>query len=1163
MLSRFLNVPSKGSTTTSQTSGWRPLYLRKRILILFLLTFAAIIAALEVLYQSSEARNGIATSTQDRHYLWTYGPTAILTIVAAFWSRVEFQTKQSAPWQAMLEGPQPAEKSVLLDYISDLQPVAIWNALKNKHFAVASGVSCSLLLRLLIIFSTSLFSLKEVPVKRNNVPIQLFNIFSAQDSKIETVGSQPYDILNGILFENVTYPIGTSENLTFQEFSAPSLPENAVITTPINGMMADLDCEPASLEIRTLDYLADEDGRYSTNFDVGISTPACKIANISLLSGEKTQTAYFKGGRCNGISGSDGYRIVLTMAAPYEINSTSAEPPNNSSTDAKKTWKTVHLGLKKSISMICKPKLSFLKLQAEGNATESSSAVDIKIMESEVANLPGITAGDIAEFVIKNSTATTGFRPVEDSLEFEYYSAIDRGFNLGLHLIDANLTVDSLWQDGILESSGKAFYRSITALLIHMGLTHTKQSTAVGVAIVQENRVVMVQLPLRGMEACLGFAAWNTNHLSAMAAITANSTAFRSALSGTGVTSHKKLQTRLVDKDYFLEPTDKGTSVGILEIGHRESQPDSPFGTEYVPWKPFPGIIGRIIIFVLILSAIAVLEILLHVSQNQDGLGDAHSNDEYMHYLWTIIPALIMVGIGLFFGSLDFNIRCLAPYAPLSRPEGTAFERSMGLSFLDSLGLTNGLRSISSRHFAVQATTLATAASLFLTIITSGLYSVNEVPTQSQANFTRVGGFPDPRTIAGPQRLMNEAKEVDGMFTAEYILQYNFSYPRWTYEELAFAEISMDGLPGTENLNGSFVDIIVPAVRLAPVCHQYTAEELQPSFRFYDGDGTTGSYYLTINQTTLACPGNNTNSYGNISVLSIQDINPQPFGKSFESQCHFETENNNGVIGASHYTTSYVWGYFNSTSIQHITGLYCIQYAELVDVRTRFLLPGMEIDENNPPVPDESSARKAEDLYTPIPEWWILNSNGQYPEFDGFFQDLTSGRYAISVDNFQREEHNQNVAEAIQRQYKIITAQQFNNYTRGTANNSIQHEPLLGNITSSNRLRVVQDVTSTRILEALLAFMLALGILGSVLLNTDRILPKNPCSIAAITSLLADSQIPDEFLRGAWDPDSKQLAQTFAGHRFHLGWWEKENEEGSEADGKFFAIDHAPTGKVV
>ena len=39
------------------------------------------------------------------------------------------------------------------------------------------------------------------------------------------------------------------------------------------------------------------------------------------------------------------------------------------------------------------------------------------------------------------------------------------------------------------------------------------------------------------------------------------------------------------------------------------------------------------------------------------------------------------------------------------------------------------------------------------------------------------------------------------------------------------------------------------------------------------------------------------------------------------------------------------------------------------------------------------------------------------------------------------------------------------------------------------------------------AVMLLLGILGSVLMNTDHVLTKNPCSIAAVASLLADSNL--------------------------------------------------------
>lgn len=59
------------------------------------------------------------------------------------------------------------------------------------------------------------------------------------------------------------------------------------------------------------------------------------------------------------------------------------------------------------------------------------------------------------------------------------------------------------------------------------------------------------------------------------------------------------------------------------------------------------------------------------------------------------------------------------------------------------------------------------------------------------------------------------------------------------------------------------------------------------------------------------------------------------------------------------------------------------------------------------------------------------------------------------------------------------------------------------------RLRLVQDTTSTRILQGTLTAMLSLGILGSVLMNTDHFLPKSPYSIAAVASLLASSNLID------------------------------------------------------
>lgn len=254
-LSKTLNLSCKHGDLSSQSrqieheiSGWRPSSLRRRVLIVFVITFCGIIAALEALIHVSQAHHGIASSFESRHYLWTYGPTATFTVIATFWSRVEFQVNQRAPWKSMAEKSGEAKESILLDYVSEMQLASMVKAIRNKHFDVAAGVTCSMLLRLLVVFSTALFSLQTVQVHRKSVPIQFSYDFSAKNATFDAPGAQAIDIINRVLFENGTYPDGTNANLAFQQFSAPGLAPSAIITAPVDGMMADLGCETASID---------------------------------------------------------------------------------------------------------------------------------------------------------------------------------------------------------------------------------------------------------------------------------------------------------------------------------------------------------------------------------------------------------------------------------------------------------------------------------------------------------------------------------------------------------------------------------------------------------------------------------------------------------------------------------------------------------------------------------------------------------------------------------------------------------------------------------------------------------------------------------------------------------------------------------------------------
>lgn len=126
---------------------WRPFYLCHSVLGAFTIVFLAIIAAVEALSAISNGRRGIANGGMKDHYLWTYGPTAYFTLLAAVWGRVEYQSKLYAPFIRLSKEPTEACRSLTLDYVSDCQIVALFKGIHNKDFAVSIIVLVSMLIK--------------------------------------------------------------------------------------------------------------------------------------------------------------------------------------------------------------------------------------------------------------------------------------------------------------------------------------------------------------------------------------------------------------------------------------------------------------------------------------------------------------------------------------------------------------------------------------------------------------------------------------------------------------------------------------------------------------------------------------------------------------------------------------------------------------------------------------------------------------------------------------------------------------------------------------------------------------------------------------------------------------------------------------------------------
>ncbi|KAL2817893.1 hypothetical protein BDW59DRAFT_175315 [Aspergillus cavernicola] len=814
-------IPDIKMSLTLSEGLWRPGYLQRRILCVFLVIFCISLVALEAVSQLSKSHQGLVTSVESRRYLWTYGPTAIITLIAAFWSRVEFQSKKREPWRTMHETPCTASRSVLLDYVSEAQPLSMLKAIRNKHTAVVASIACSLLLKLLIICSTG--------------------------------------------------------------------------------------------------------------------------------------------------------------------------------------------------------------------------------------------------------------------------------------------------------------------LVVHQSLVQPEPSTTVGQAVIIENQILLV-IAILILDSREAIMPCNLGTISGMVPILANSSKFYESLCGTGATSLDVLRHCLEDGRYWTHRGLQGFSIEGFQP--EQSQAESDHREKYLAWRPFPSLIARILILIGVAAVIAGLEVTLHMSQTHQGLGDV-ARDGYMHFLWTLLPAVIMVTIALLLASIDFNVRCLAPFAKLKSPGGATLQESLALDFLDTISILNVFQSIRTRQWTVLATTLSTLIASFLSIIASSLYSSIDVPHVTTMNFIQDTVFTADPTKAHSTG-GSDAIEVSGL-----ILHNNLTYPPWTYEELTFPKLSIE--EATDLLSHSFVDINVPTLRPHLSCHLQTGpnrRDLRTNFKsnpngVADAPYTSSDhapYYLDIHAPSEYCPQYPEDANDPITLTLVRPeayfgIQIPNWGSSSGQRTGSQTLCSN---------TTYIWGHANTDSIDYIAMLSCNTSAEIVDANTRFHLPDLDIDvETSPPRPDDSSARPV-DVHPERPVLDLLSAVSDYTSLDRFFQAVVYGKYSVPMHTLGQSSESNNVIDSIQHNYKIIVAQQSADLIRIPANGTLNNMPFPGTVTNPNRVRIVQDATSTRILEALLGALIVLNVVALVLMNTDHVLPKSPCSIAAVTSL---SNVLASYDSGGGGGGEGGRS------RFFLGWWDSSGGE--------------------
>lgn len=146
--------------------------------------------------------------------------TTAFTILAVYWGHLEYRVRVLMPWKLMSVKSQPAKQSVLLDYVSPMQPVVLFSSARAKHWPVLTAGIGSILIIAMTIVSTSLFVLEQTVLEQDQVPMTLSSRINDSSFDFSIIDSSPVlsalTIISGNL--SMEYPLGTNQQYATDVF---------------------------------------------------------------------------------------------------------------------------------------------------------------------------------------------------------------------------------------------------------------------------------------------------------------------------------------------------------------------------------------------------------------------------------------------------------------------------------------------------------------------------------------------------------------------------------------------------------------------------------------------------------------------------------------------------------------------------------------------------------------------------------------------------------------------------------------------------------------------------------------------------------------------------------------------------------------------------------
>lgn len=249
---------------------WRPVVIRKLVVIAILVVPPAFIIILEILQRISDRYNGFLSGPnslkQDliSKIYTTYIPALMMLVIATLFNSLDFTVSTFAPFSALRKGNARVNRSILSHLVGIMPTRALLTSLRSHHWGAFCSILAGLLGSTLTVVVSGLYIIDRVSTTET-IALHRLDSFNSSWPDSSHGDRSAALTLRFVEHSNMSFPTLTFDGLAFPNVSLGPSAMNlsaATLITDLPAWRASLNCQTVPASRINMSYYDDDPGEF-------------------------------------------------------------------------------------------------------------------------------------------------------------------------------------------------------------------------------------------------------------------------------------------------------------------------------------------------------------------------------------------------------------------------------------------------------------------------------------------------------------------------------------------------------------------------------------------------------------------------------------------------------------------------------------------------------------------------------------------------------------------------------------------------------------------------------------------------------------------------------------------------------------------------------------